>query len=197
MTTLGTNRHDDGPRSSLQRAAAELANAATSYSLNMAYSAAGATLATNTTGIKSVNTITFTVNGVFKSKTATDPLWTLGVANSNTTVNPSSWQKYLLMLNASGTATVQEGVQSTVSAAAVGWTNLVNRGPWSPILTTLDAATTIVCVLTIATDTTAGGFIPGTTALNAANVTATYADGIDPSVLPVIMNEIGSIVGNF
>ncbi len=192
MTLLTAYRHDDGPKASQQRAAAEAANAALAYVQNCALSAGGITTATTTSQVKSVNTITFLVNGVFKSKAATDPLWTL----SGTTVQASSFQKYALLLNASGTASIQEATQNTTSLATVAWTNVSNYSQWSPFLTLANAATTVVGVLSITTSS-AGTFIPGTTLLGAAQVTAAFVDGIDQSLLPLIGNETGLIIGNF
>lgn len=125
--------------------------------------------ALNTTGVKTVNSVNYFVNGKPVTKAGTDNLWAMGVAGSNTLVAVSSFQKYQLLLDAAGTATTQEGVQSTASAAAVVFASL-------PPVTKA-----VIGILTIATDTT-HTFTPGTTALNAAGITATFDDGIHGAI---------------
>lgn len=191
MTYTTALRPDDA-RGSLIRASAEAANAALAYSLNYVLTAGGATTATTTSAVKTVNTITYLINGVFKSEAPTDPEWTL----AGTTVAISSFQKYALLLDAAGTPTIQEATQSVVSAAAVSWTNVNNYGPWGPALAIFNAGKCVAAMLTIATDAT-HTFIPGTTLLGAAGITATLVDGIDQSLMPLIGNMQGTIIGNF
>lgn len=135
------------------------------------YSAIVAARGTTATKAKTTNTAQYSVNGALLIKAATDDLWTFGGAGSTTTVAISSFQKYNLLLDAAGTASVLEGTQSLVSAAAV-------------VLPTIPAVNTkcIIATLTIATDGS-HTFIPGTTALNAAGITATFQDGFDPGYL--------------
>lgn len=187
-------KFDNAPRASLQRAAAELANAVAIYTLNQINDAGLVATATNTTGVKTTATTQYFVNGTLYTKAATDPLYTLGSATSNTAVAAASWQKYLLLLNSSGTATVQEASQSLVSAAAVSYKNLSAVSKWAPLMSLLSAGTTIAGVLTIATDAT-HTFTPGTTALTATGITATFQDGLDPMLMPVIANTGGLIFG--
>jgi hypothetical protein len=195
MALLTALLHVDLPRDGALRAAAQLANAMAADGLNCALTAGGAIQATSTVSVKSVSTITYLIAGAFKSKAATDPLWTPGSGTSATTVAVSSFQKYALALNAAGTASVQEAVQSKVSAAAVVWTNVSAFSPWSAFLNLTNSGLAIVATLQIATDAT-HTFIPGTTALNAAGITATIFDGVDQSLIPLIANETGVLVGN-
>ena len=196
MALVTTNKHDDAPRGSVQRATAELSNAQAAFDNCVCLSAAGCATATVTSQVKTVNTATYLINGVFKSKGATDPLWTLGSAISNTLVAVASWQKYLLLLDATGTATVQEGLQSVTSAATVLWTNVSNLSAYAPLLSILNAGKAVIGTLTVATDAT-HTFTPGTTLLGAAGITATFIDGLDQSIYPLIGNETGLIIGNF
>ena len=52
----------------------------------------------------------------------------------------------------------------------------------------------IVGVLTVATYST-HTFTPGTTALNATGITATFVDGIDPTLLPLIGDGSSNLIG--
>lgn len=143
-------------------------------SLNWVGAAAGSAIATTTTKAKSVNTVTYAVNGAIKSKAGTDNLWdptNAAQGSAGTVVAASSWQKYLLCLDASGTASVYEGTQSTVSAAAVSFTT--KQLPPSTV--------TVIAVATVATDGS-HTFTPGTTAFNGTGITTTFSDGTDPAV---------------
>lgn len=118
---------------------------------------------------KTVNTTTYRVDGKNYSLAGSDDFWTL----AGTTVAVSAFQKYLLCIDASATASIIEGTQSTVSAAAV-------------VLPNHPQAKCILGVLTIATDAT-HTFIPGTTALNATGITATFQDGFDSALLKLVV----------
>lgn len=187
--------HQDFPRGSSQEAAVSLSNALAAYEGSKALTAAGVATATVTSQVKTVNTLTYTIAGAFKSKGATDNFWTLGVAGSNTLVPASSFQKYALLIDAAGAATVQEATANNVSAATVAWANVSKVGDFAPFLTVVAGATkAVVGILTVATDAT-HTFTPGTTLLGAAGITATYIDGVDPSLLPLIGNMVGNVVG--
>ena len=189
-----------GGHDGMDRALAWQSNAGTIFGLNAVYAASGAAQATTTTQAKTVNATAYTVGGKLFSKGATDNFWTLGGAGSATTVAASSFQKYALCVDDTGAATVQEALQSTVSAAAVTWQNVTAmakanpQNPWAPIISILNGSRAIFAILTIATDST-HTFIPGTTALNAAGITATFNDGIDPALMPVIQNERAQLLG--
>lgn len=177
--------------SNASRMATELANCNTALDLSNVSSAAGAAQATNTTGVKNANTINYSVNGQLgKTKAATDPLWTL----SGAVVQAASWQKYALLLDAAGTATVQEATQSKVSAALVSWVNVSNVSVYAPLLSILNAGKVVACVVTVATDAT-HTFTPGTTSLTGTGITTTFEDGIDPSFLPILATTTGAVIG--
>ena len=142
-------------------------NNATLMAANAALSAAGCATATVTSQAKTANTFTYKVDGVFKTKGATDNFWTL----NGPTVAAGSFQKWYLCVDASGAAVVIPGTPSAVSAAAVG-------------LPAIPQGSAIAGVLSIANVT--NPFVPGTTLLGAAGVTATFIDGIDPLHLSVI-----------
>jgi hypothetical protein len=186
---VASNRFNNAARGSVTRVAAELANANMALDLSTALSAAGVATATVTSQVKTVNALTYLINGAYKSKAATDNFWTL----AGTTVVVGGFQKYLLLIDAAGAASIQEGLQSTVSAASVGWTNVSNVSAWAPLMSILNAGKAIVGVLTIANVT--NPFIPGTTLLGAAGVTATYIDGVDPTLFPLLGNEQGLVFG--
>lgn len=180
----------DAPRGSVEKGAADQVNAATVYALSRALTAAGCTTGTTTTKVKTANTLTFTVNGVFYSLAGTDDFWTL----SGTVVKKGSYQKYLLLVDTAGVASIQEGTQSTVGASSVVWTNVDASTAWAAFLSALGSTKCCAGVLTIATDAT-HTFTPGTTALDAAGITATFVDGLDQSILPLIATPTGQVFG--
>jgi hypothetical protein len=130
-------------------------------SRNRCFGKAATAQGTTTSKVKSVNSVDFAIDGAIFRKAGTDDLWTL----SGSVVAISSWQKYLLCLDSAGAASIVAGTASTVSAAAV-------------TLPTLPTSKAVIGVLTIATNGSTT-FTPGTTALNAAGITATFADGLD------------------
>jgi hypothetical protein len=200
--------HYDVSKGSVANAAAELSNAKAMLDLNRVLSAAGAKIGTtHAYQIQPANTITYQVGGKFFSLAAADGLWTPGTASSNlpgqtgsaTTVAINSWQKYLLLLTptglTTGTGIVLEGVQSSVSAAAVGWSNIAS-GTWGPLIQALNVNNAaIISVATVATTTNT--FVPGTTSFAGTGITTTYADGIDASLLQLMGLELGQIIGSF
>jgi|SRR5882672_2445228 len=177
-------------RSDAARGDAQMANAIGVYALSRALTAAGITIATTASKVKTANTLTFTVNGVFYSLNASDDFWTL----SGSVVAAASWQKYALLVDTAGAATIIEGNQSVVSAAAVTWTNNGIISPWYPFLNGLGSTKCCAGVLTVATDAT-HTFTPGSTLLSAAGVTDTYIDGLDQSLLPLLANPVGTLFG--
>jgi len=137
---------------------------------NMALTAAGSAQATNTTGVKTANTTTFTIDGVFKSKTATDPLWAL-TGTAVTAGGSGATMHYALCLNASGTASVVQG--PTNQGSTTVWT----PAPANQLPADICIAATIKISLAAATV-----FTPGTTSLTAAGVTSTFEDGMDAAL---------------
>jgi hypothetical protein len=192
MAPITVNTVTNEPRGSQARGAVECANASLLYSLCMPLTAAGCATATTTSKVKTANTLTYTISGKFYTKTGTDNFWTLA---AGTTVPAASWQKYLLLIDTAGAASTIEGVPSPINAAAVAWSNVSAISAYSPVLLALGSGRCIAGVLTVATDAT-HTFIPGTTLLGATGITATFIDGIDQSLLPLIGNEPGAIVGN-
>ncbi len=182
----------DAGLGSMQLAAYGAANAALLNSLSRPLTAAGVTIGTTVQKVKTANTLTFTINGQFYTMNATDDLWTL----SGTVVAASSWQKYALLVDTTGASgpSIVEATQSEVSAAAVTWENVSKISPWSPYLTSLGSTKICVGVLTVATNSSTT-FTPGTTSLAAAGITDTYIDGVDQSLLPLLANGSGSIIG--
>lgn len=192
---ITSNFHTNAAKGSQARGAGELANAIAVYGLSRALTAGGVATATTTSKAKTVNTIQYSIGGVQYTKAATDNLWTLGVAGSNTTVAVGSFQKYLLLLDTAGAATVQEATQNTVSAATVSWAGISAVSPWAPLIVAVGTTKAIVAVMTVATDAT-HTFIPGTTLFAATGITTTFIDGIDQSIVPLMGNETSLIVGN-
>jgi hypothetical protein len=187
-----TANYDKGvSRTGLDRGTAQALNAALVNTLSYAATAAGIATATTTSKAKIVNTLAYLVGGTMYSKGATDNFWTL----SGTLVAAGSFQKYILLIDTSGNASIQEGVQSTVNAASVAWTNISTVSPYAPFLDVVGSTKCIAGVLTVATDAT-HTFNPGTTLLGAAGITATYIDGTDQSLLPLLANAVGTAFGD-
>lgn len=145
-----------------------LANTLALIIANDTLTAAGCAAATTTTQAKTTNTLTYLIDGAYKSKTATDNFWTL----SGSVVPVSSFQKYYLLIDGSGAASVMQGVAASTAAGVTL--------PFPP------QSKAIAGVLTIQTDSS-HTFTPGTTALNATGITATFNDGFDPSTLTMVV----------
>jgi len=127
---------------------------------------------TVTSQVRTTATSQFFLNGVPRSLTATDNLWTLTGAN----LAAGSVRRYQLLWDGTTATTVVSVAASddqvianfdgaASALAACRWPKLPPNG------------TVIVGVLSIANVTNA--FVPGTTLLGAAGVTATYRDGPD------------------
>lgn len=137
---------------------------------NGAETAAGCATATTTSQAKTTNTFAYQIDGVWKSKGATDNFWTL----TGATVPVSSFTKYLLLINAAGAASV---LQSSVALTAAGC-----------IFPSCPDALAIAGILQVATDGT-HTFLPATTLLGAAGITATFTDGAGNTLLPLIADS--------
>lgn len=135
-----------------------------SYNLseaNSGYSsltAAGLAEGTNSATFKTVNTLTFTNNGVFKSKNATD---NLAFSAGATVVPQNSACLFGVWIDASGNVTTSQGP-------------IVASGDPCPVPGAPAANLTLVGLIKVATGATT--FTAGTTDLGAANVTDTYYD---------------------
>lgn len=145
-----------------------LVNAIALIIANDTLTAAGCATATVTSQAKTVNTLTYLIDGAYKTKTATDNFWTL----SGVTVPISSFQKYYLLIDGAGAASVMQGIPASTAAGVVL--------PFPP------QSKAIVGVLTVATNGSTT-FVPGTTLLGAAGITATFNDGFDPSTLALVV----------
>lgn len=122
-------------------------------------------IATTASKVKTTNATVLRNAGALNALAATDDFWTL----TGPDLAASSFRRYLLLCDASDTATVMASTDSTTSAADCRWSTLPPNG------------TAIVGILTVAT-AAATTFTPGTTLLSAAGITDTYIDGIDISV---------------
>lgn len=133
--------------------------------------------ATVTSQVKTTNTTQLFVNGVVLSLSATDPLWTNAIILAANAANlaAGSVRRYLLLWDGTSATTVMSCLSSNDVAIGTGTSAaalLACRFPSNPPLTKA-----IVGILNIVNLT--NPFIPGTTLLGAAGVTATYVDGPD------------------
>ena len=198
VNVLARFREVDG-RDSMARASIWQGNAGTLFGNNVVYADPVLAIATVTSQVKTTAVAPYTVGGSLYSKGITDNFWTLGAAGAATTVAINSWQKYALCVDDAGVATVVEATQSTVSALAIRWDNVTPlagtfpKNPWAALAAILNASRCVFGILTVAT--TSGTFIPGTTLLGAAGITATLKGSIDPSLNPILANETGKIAG--
>lgn len=183
-------------RDSMERAMAWQGAAGTLFGLSQVYADPGLAVATVTSQVKSTNSAQYLIAGVGKTKAATDNFWTL----AGTTVAVSSFQKYALLVDDTGAASVQEATQNTVSLASVSWANVtplakaVPQNPWAPLLAMLNQSKCVFGILSIATNSSTT-FVPGTTLLGAAGITATFNWSIDPVLLPMIYNDKNLLLG--
>ena len=174
VTLSQAKYREQAGRDSMERASLWQLAAAVLHGLNRVTVDPVLATATVTSQVKTTGAAGFTVGGQLYSKAATDNFWTL----SGAVVPINSWQKYLLMVSDAGAASVQEGVASSISAAAVGWGNVVAaaganpKNPWAALCSVLNASRCIFGVVTVATNGSTT-FTPGTTLLGAAGITTT------------------------
>lgn len=174
MTAFVQGAVEQDYNGSVGRATAVITNRQTMLALNRAYAAAGATIATTTTKIKTVNSVPYTIDGSFVTALAgTDNFWVL----TGGVLAVSSFRVYLLCANASAAESV---IASSDGATAAQCYFTVTPGAADP----LDGVCIISTVL-VATDAT-HAFTPGTTALSATGITATYGDGPGKYLLPKV-----------
>lgn len=125
----------------------------------LSLTAAGLAAGTNTGTFKTTNTLTFTNNGVFKSKAATD---NLAFSSGHTALAANQACLFAVWINTSGTVSTTQGpIQAS--------------GDPCPVPTQVTANTTLVGLIKVVATAT---FTPGTTALGTGN-TATYFDCMD------------------
>lgn len=134
--------------------------------------------ATVTSKAKTTATTQLYVAGVPLSLTATDNLWDLTPDAANI-LAAGSVRRYLLCWSGASATTVMSVIPSgdkvTASFASVAVAIAACRWPSLP-----PTGIAIVGILSISNVT--NPFIPGTTLLGAAGVTATYVDGFDGAV---------------
>jgi hypothetical protein len=126
--------------------------------------AAGLAEGTNANTYKTVNTLAYTINGVFKSKGATDNVAMTAAAG---TVPPSSAALYAVWIDTAGTFSNTRGP-------------VVASGDPCPVPTQTTANVALVGLIKVVTNASTT-FTPGTTDLGDAGVTDTY---FDCSVMP-------------
>jgi hypothetical protein len=120
--------------------------------------AAGLTEGTNAATFKTANTLTYTNNGVFKSKNATD---NIAFSTGHTTVGQYQACLFGVWIDVDGNVTTSQGP-------------IVTAGDPCPVPGAPAANRTLVGLIKVTTGATT--FIPGTTDLGAVGVTDTYSD---------------------
>lgn len=127
----------------------------------LSLTAAGLAAGTNTGTFKTVNTLAFTNNGIFKSKGATDNL-TFSAGHTALAANQACL--FGIWINAAGSVSTSQGP-------------IVASGDPTPVPPT-PANVTLVGLIKVTTSSS-GAFTPGTTGLGASGVTAAYSDCMD------------------
>jgi hypothetical protein len=127
----------------------------------LSLTAAGLAEGTNSATFKTVNTLTFTNNGVFKSKAATDNL----AFSTGTALAASQACLFAVWINASGTVTTTQGP-------------IVAAGDPCPVPTQSTANVTLVGLIKVTTDSSTT-FTPATTDLSASGITDVFYDCMD------------------
>ena len=152
-------------------------NLALSQGGNLAFTSGALAAGTTSGTIKTTATVTYTVNGQFYSKAATDNLSIAYTGPSvysanNTAANGSfvgttggSTRLYAVYLDAAGNVVVEPGAIVNSAELAAGTAALHFPG----------TKRNMTCVGVVRVAVTAStAFVPGTTALNASGVTTTY-----------------------
>ena len=124
--------------------------------------AAGLAEGTNANTFKTVNTLTYTNNGVFKSKAATD---NLAFSTGHTALGNSQACLFGIWIDGSGNITTSQGP-------------IVAAGDPCPVPGAPASNVTLVGVLKVVTSASAT-FTPNSTDLGAAGVTDTFYDCMD------------------
>src|SRR5260221_6292524 len=157
---------DAGGGQGIPGALLQMFNAMLRLAENAVFTAAGLAIATVTTQVKTVNTLTYLISGIFKSKAGTDNFWTVAIiqaAAGFAVIPDGSRAMFLFMIDAAGVATVIQGpVGKTDPDAQV------------PADTIPEDRAIVGTVKAVCAGTT---FTPGTDAWNKASVTFTFSDG--------------------
>jgi hypothetical protein len=169
---LAPSGQDAGSGQGIIGALLQMFNALLRLAENCAFTAAGVAVATTTTQVKTVNALTFLINGVFKSKAGTDNFWTVAMfqaAAGFKVIPDGSRAIFLLLIDASGVGSVIQGPVGTTDALATVPADTIPADKC--IVGTVKA----VCAGTT--------FTPGTDAWNKASVTFTFSDGYDATMV--------------
>jgi hypothetical protein len=127
----------------------------------LSLTAAGLAEGTNANTFKTANTLTFTSNGVFKSKAATDNL----TFSTGTALAASQACLFAVWITSGGTVTTTQGP-------------IVASGDPCPVPGQTTAGTTLVGLIKVTTSS-AVTFTPGSTDLSATGITGAYYDCMD------------------
>jgi len=127
----------------------------------LSLTAAGLAEGTNANTFKTANTLTFTSNGVFKSKSATDNL----TFSTGTALGNSQACLFAVWITSGGTISTTQGP-------------IVASGDPCPVPSQATANTTLVGLIKVTTSSSAT-FTPGSTDLSASGVTGAYYDCMD------------------
>ena len=127
----------------------------------LSLTAAGLAEGTNANTFKTANTLTFTNNGVFKSKSATDNL----AFSTGTALAASQACLFAVWISSGGTVTTTQGP-------------IVAAGDPCPVPTAAAANLTLVGLIKVTTSS-AVTFTPGSTDLSATGITAAFSDCMD------------------
>ena len=127
----------------------------------LSLTAAGLAEGTNSATFKTANTLTFTNNGVFKSKAATDNL----TFSTGTALAASQACLFAVWISSGGTVTTTQGP-------------IVAAGDPCPVPTAAASNLTLVGLIKVTTSS-AATFTPGSTDLSATGITGAYYDCMD------------------
>lgn len=163
MTTAKIAANNMFPRGSAERQCAISLNELILLNANGCNGNAGIATGTTTSKIKTVNSVSFSVDGKLFTKAGTDDFWTL----TGGVLAVSSFRVYVLLVDAAGAATVASSSDSLVSAAKC----------ILPDLFTTVEGKAIFGYTTIATNASTT-FTPGTTLLGAAGITTAHFNGV-------------------
>jgi len=126
---------------------------------NFTFTAGGLAIGTTTTTYKTANSVTYTIDGVFKTRAAIDNNVLTGFGLPSLAINQKV--AYAVWVDTAGALTVTSG-------AVVASTDLAPPPA-------MRGAVALIGLIILSTNS-AATFVPGTTALSAAGVTAVYRD---------------------
>ena len=127
----------------------------------LSLTAAGLAEGTNSATFKTVNTLTYTSNGIFKSKAATDNL----TFTAGTALAASQACLFAVWITGAGAVSTTQGP-------------IVAAGDPCPVPGQVTAGTTLVGLIKVTTSSSAT-FTPGSTDLGATGITDVFSDCMD------------------